>query len=59
MIVKSNDLFVVLLFFTPEYGVICSDGVSRLDLDSRPIFASLGLEGFRSQDFENCKEMVY
>jgi len=26
---------------------------------SRPIFASLGLEGFRSRDFEYCKEMVY
>jgi len=28
---------------------------------SRPIFASLGLglEGFRSQGFEYCKEMVY
>ena len=26
---------------------------------SRPIFTSLGLEGFRSRDFEYCKEMVY
>jgi len=41
---------------------ITGDGVSR------PIFASLGLEGFRSRlglegfrsrDFEYCKEMVY
>jgi len=30
--------------------------VSRLVL--RPIFASLGLEGYRSRDFEYCKEMV-
>jgi len=26
---------------------------------SRPIFASLGLEGFRSRDFDYCKEKVY
>jgi len=25
---------------------------------SRHIFASCGLEGFRSRDFEYCKEMV-
>jgi len=29
------------------------------DLALRPIFASLGLEGFRSQDFECCKETFY
>jgi len=28
-------------------------------LVSRPIFASLGLKGFWSRDFEYCKEMVY
>jgi len=26
---------------------------------SRPIFVTLGLEGFRSRDFEYFKEMVY
>jgi len=26
---------------------------------TRPIFASLGLEGFRSRNFEYCKEMVF
>jgi len=26
---------------------------------SRPIFASLSLEGFRFRNFEYCKEMVY
>jgi len=39
------------------------DGVSRLGLGletvTRPIFASLGLEGFRSRDFEYCKDTVY
>ena len=33
------------------------DGVSRLV--SRTMFVSLGLESFRSRDFEYCKEMVY
>jgi len=53
---------------------VLSDGVSRFGLGletrprprdksemrqvSRPIFASIGLEGFRSRDFEYCKEMV-
>ena len=46
------------------------DLVSVSTLVSRPIFVSLGLErfrsrlclgleGFRSRDFEYCKEMVY
>ena len=34
------------------------DFVSVLRRVSRPIFASLGLEGFRFWDFEYCKEMV-
>jgi len=35
-----------------KYLAKISDGVSR------PIFASLGLEGFRSRDFEYCEETV-
>jgi len=51
-------------------GTVSSDGVSRLGLGlvSRPIFASLRLEGFwsrlglecfRSQVFEYSKKMVH
>ena len=46
------------------YSSITSDVMESRDLVSvsrlvsRTIFASLGLEGFRSRDFEYCKEMV-
>jgi len=56
-----------LILKSPKPVMVSRDLVSVWRLVSRPIFVSLGLEGFRSRlglevyrsrDFEYCKEMV-